>query len=233
MYTALVPARSGSKRLPGKNVRMLGDKPLLIWSLEACVRSPSVSEVLLSTDSQEYWELAQQYIKSDKLSLDYRSPEEAGDQVKIFDYLKESTDKIFGDREGDFMLCLPTMPLRSHEHIEQAIAISRQSGKGVFSAVEYDFSTSFAFYLNDDGSWAPSFPDSPMITGNTRSQDQVVTYHPNGAIYIRPIADLRDPSLQTLYQDALPYLMDRSVSVDIDTLEDFRLAEITLESLRD
>lgn len=233
MYTAMVPARSGSKRLPGKNVRLLGDKPLLIWTLEACVRSPSVDKVILSTDSQEYWDLACSYLGTEKLSLDFRTNDEAGDQVKIFDYLKQSVDKIFETREGSFILCLPTMPLRTHAHIEEAIALSQKHTKPVFSAVEYDFSTSFAFYTREDGSWAPSFPDSPMITGNTRSQDQVTTYHPNGAIYIRPIADLANESLNTLYQDALPYIMDRAVSVDIDTMEDFKMAEITLEALRD
>lgn len=232
MYTAIVPARSGSKRLPGKNVRLLGDKPLLIWSLEACVQSQSVERVILSTDSQEYWDLARKYIDSEKLVLDLRTGDEAGDNVKIFDYLKNSAQKIFPSQEGNFILCLPTMPLRTASHIEDAILLAEKNGKPVFSAVEYDFSTSFAFSLEADGAWKPSFRDSPMLTGNTRSQDQVQTYHPNGAIYIRSISDLADAELTTLYQGALPYIMDRAVSVDIDTLEDFRLAEITLEALR-
>lgn len=232
MYTAIVPARSGSKRLPGKNVRLLGGKPLLIWSLEACVRSSKVDKVILSTDSEEYWKLALEHLGEAKLALDFRSEEEAGDNVKIFDYLKGSVDKVFAGCTGRFVLCLPTMPLRSARHIDEAIQICEQNRRGVFSAVEYDFSTAFAFSINEEGHWVPCFETSPMVTGNTRSQDQIRTYHPNGAVYIRDIDDLRSPDLQTLYQGALPYIMDRAVSVDIDTLEDFRMAELTLEALR-
>lgn len=230
-YTAIVPARSGSKRLPGKNVRMLAGKPLLIWTLEACARAEQVGEVILSTDSEEYWELACEQIGSDKLTLDFRSSDEAGDKVKIFDYLKQSVDKIFADRDGRFILCLPTMPLRSEQHIGEAIDLCESSGLGVFSAVEFEAPTSFAFSIADDGHWQACFDSSPMITGNTRSQDQLQTFHPNGAIYIRAIEDLRNPDLRTLYEGALPYIMNRSSSVDIDTLEDFRLAELTLKAL--
>ena len=95
-YTAFVPARSGSKRLPGKNVKLLAGKPLVVWTLEAFVNSNKVDEVIFSTDSTEYWEIVKEYIKSDKLILDFRSPEEAGDTVKIFDYLKNENRKIFG-----------------------------------------------------------------------------------------------------------------------------------------
>nr|NIO43200.1 hypothetical protein [Burkholderiales bacterium] len=54
-YTAIVPARAGSKRLPNKNVMPLAGKPLLLWTLEACVQTPQIDRVILSTDSREYW----------------------------------------------------------------------------------------------------------------------------------------------------------------------------------
>ena len=85
-YTAFVPARSGSKRLPGKNIKLLAGKPLVVWTLEAFINSSKVGEVIFSTDSMEYWQIVKEYIKSDKLILDFRSSEEAGDSVKIFDY---------------------------------------------------------------------------------------------------------------------------------------------------
>jgi CMP-N-acetylneuraminic acid synthetase len=86
--TAFVPARSGSKRLPNKNVRELAGKPLVLWTLEACMHSEHIDEVIFSTDSNEYWELAKNHFNSTKLTLDDRSEDEAGDKVKIFDYLK-------------------------------------------------------------------------------------------------------------------------------------------------
>lgn len=228
-YTAFVPARSGSKRLPNKNIKMLNGKPLVVWTLEACVQSEHISEVIFSTDSQEYWGLAQQYIKSDKLVLDDRSAEEAGDKVKIFNYLKDSVNKIFGDRKGNFLMALPTMPLRNSRDVDAAIALQQKLDKPVFSAVEYDFAVTFAFTSGGE-SWQPVLENSPMITGNTRSQDQVPMFHPNGAIYIRPIDSLRSADLKTIYDDGAPYIMDRSRSVDIDNEIDFRIAEILMSN---
>ena len=223
-YTAIIPARSGSKRLPNKNIKMLGDRPLVVWSLQACVEAPHVDEVIFSTASLEYWAIAQQYIKSENLTLVLRVSEEAGDTVIICDYLKDKRTKIFGERKGAFILALPTVPFRRTEHVEEAIALFEKTGKAVFSATQYGLPPSFAFTMPAQDTWAPLFPDSPMVTGNTRSQNQQEAYHPNGAIYVRSIADLANSNLQTLYTDALPYLMSRIDSLDIDCETDFKMA---------
>ena len=227
-YTAIVPARSGSKRLPNKNVKQLGDKPLLVWTLEACIQAKHVDEVILSTDSMEYWATAKKYLISDKLSLDFRAPDEASDTVKIFDYIKDKRSKLFGGRTGAFILALPTVPLRRAKHVDEAIALFEASGKPVFSATNYGFPISFAFRIQESGRWEPAFPESPMVTGNTRSQSQQETYHPNGAIYVRAIHDLAQPDLMTMYRDAVPYLMSRTDSVDIDGEVDFKMAAALL-----
>ena len=227
-YTAVVPARSGSKRLPHKNIKLLGDKPLIVWTLEACIQAQEVDEVILSTDSIEYWETAKKYLPSDKLHLDLRDPEDAGDMVKIFDYLKGKRTKLFGDRTGAFILALPTVPLRRSHHVDEALSLFESSGKPIFSATNYGFPISFSFSITDSGSWEPLFPESPMNTGNTRSQNQKDFYHPNGAIYVRNIEDLSNTQLTTLYADALPYLMSRNDSVDIDNAIDFKIAEALL-----
>lgn len=228
-YTAIVPARSGSKRLPNKNILPLAGKPLVVWTVEACVGAEKIGTVIVSTDSMDYWELVRSHVRSDKLALDYRTPEEAGDRVKIFDYLRNGHAKIFGDRTGAFILTLPTVPLRRSHHISQAIDLCETRGGPVFSATAYGFPITFAFRTTDDGGWSPVFPDGAMVTGNTRSQDQAAAYHPNGAIYVRAIADLARPDLVSLYQGATPYLMDRADSVDIDSEVDFALAEAILK----
>ena len=227
-YTAVVPARSGSKRLPHKNVKPLGDKPLLVWTLEACIEAEHVDEVILSTDSMEYWEIAKKYVRSDKLSLDFRASDEAGDTVKIFDYIKDKRSKLFGARTGVFILALPTVPLRRSKHVNEAIVLFEASGKPVFSATSFGFPISFSFRMEESNVWHPVFPDSPMLTGNTRSQNQQDAFHPNGAIYVRAIDDLARADLKTLYEDALPYLMSREESVDIDAEIDFKIATALL-----
>jgi CMP-N-acetylneuraminic acid synthetase len=224
MLAAFVPARAGSKRLPGKNIKLLAGKPLILWTLEAFAGAPSVDKVIFSTDSDEYWKLAVDHLGTSKLILDRRDADEAGDKVKIFDYVKGAHKKIFGNSIDDFVLGLPTAPFRNSTHIEDAIALYRAKKQPVFSAMEYGFAVSFAFNIEADGGWTPIIADSPMFTGNTRSQDQRPAYHPNGALYVRSVVDLAKPELKTFYDGALPYLMDRKFSVDIDTDNDFLVA---------
>jgi CMP-N,N'-diacetyllegionaminic acid synthase len=162
--------------------------------------------------------------------LDLRTREEAGDNIKIFDYLKNEVNKLFTNSQGAFLLALPTMPLRTSRHINEAFELFKSTGKAVFSAVEYDFSTTFAFSISDNNTWSPLFENSPMVTGNTRCQDQKLAYHPNGAIYIRMIDDLRRKKLPTLYTDAITYIMNRNESVDIDTINDFKIADILIKN---
>ncbi|MFW1677437.1 cytidylyltransferase domain-containing protein [Pontibacter sp. JAM-7] len=224
-YVAFVPARSGSKRVPDKNIRKLAGKPLLVHTLEAFSNCDRVKKVILSTDSLDYWELANKFVSSDKLVLDLRTNEEAGDKVKIFDYIKSNAKKIFKDFECDvFLMGLPTVPLRNFKQVNAAIDLFENSSKPVFSAVEYGFPVSFAFSVDADNHWHSLFEHSPMLTGNTRSQDQVAAYHPNGAIYVRPVSDFKE-QLHSLYEGAVPYVMDRISSVDIDNEVDFLIAE--------
>jgi CMP-N,N'-diacetyllegionaminic acid synthase len=233
-YVAFVPARSGSKRIPGKNIKLLAGKPLVIHTLEAFVKTDKVDKVIFSTDSEEYWELVKSYITSDKLTLNFRSHDQAGDKVKIFDYLKDNYQSIFDNNKDVFLMGLPTVPLRNCQHVNEAIALFERNRKAIFSATKYGFPIEFAFNLdNDESSWLPVSADSPMLTGNTRSQDQKVAYHPNGAIYIREVMDLSKSNLFTLYNEALPYLMSREDSVDIDNEIDFKVAEAILDKRKE
>lgn len=223
-YAAFVPARSGSKRVPSKNIKLLAGKPLVVWTLEAFVNCESIDKVIFSTDSMEYWDIAMRHLQSDKLQLDFRTPDEAGDKVKVFDYLKQNHTKIFNGGWQNFVMGLPTVPFRNAQHVLEAIQLFETSRKPVFSATEYGFPVSFAFYQDVDLGWKPMFEHSPMITGNTRSQDQAPAFHPNGALYVREISDLDKAETNTLYHHAIPYLMDRNHSVDIDNEADFIVA---------
>ena len=132
------------------------------------------------------------------------------------------------DRSGAFILALRTVPLRRAKHIDEAIALFEASDKPVFSATSYGFPISFAFRMLESGIWEPVFPDSPMETGNTRSQNLLEAFHPNGAMYVRAIADLAQVELKTPCKDGMPYIMSREESVDIDADVDFKIATALL-----
>jgi CMP-N-acetylneuraminic acid synthetase len=223
--TAFVPARSGSKRLPGKNLKPLAGKPLLLWTLEAFASAPSVERIVFSTDSEAYWDVARSHLPSANLVWDFRDALEAGDTVKLFDYLKAAHEKIFAEGDTVAIVGLPTAPFRRVEHIESALTLFRETGRPVFSATAFEFPISLGFRLRTDGGWEPVDPSNPLATGKTRSQDHRPAYHPNGALYVRSIEDFADPALQTFFEGAIPLIMEREDSIDIDTAADFRLAE--------
>lgn len=228
-YVAVIPARSGSKRIKNKNIKMLAGKPLMIWTIEACLRCKKITTVLLSTDSDEYVQVAKKYINNSKLLFDLRDASDASDKRKIFDYLLSKREKIFKElKQENFILALPTAPLRNTEHLDQAIEMFEVDNVPIFSATEYEFPISFAFKECLASGWEALFENSPMLNGNTRSQDNEKYFRPNGAIYVRKISDLVSGKINTLYDNAKPYIMKKIHSIDIDILDDFDMVEAIL-----
>tara|TARA_Y100000389_G_scaffold205038_1_gene262294 strand:- start:5618 stop:6319 length:702 start_codon:yes stop_codon:yes gene_type:complete len=221
MITAIIPARSGSKRLPDKNIKLLCDKPLIFHTIDSVLNHPEISSIIFTTDSREYINLVKAEY-DDKLIYEYRPSEYATDHSKVYDELKRLIKKGLVDTQW-YMLCLPTCPLRNHDIVRGLLDYWNIEKKPVFSANEYDFPAQFAFSIdNDNLNWIPMMDDSPMISGNTRSQDIQKSYRPNGAIYLQH-ADNIDK--KTLYIDASAYLMNCEDSIDIDTELDFVICE--------
>jgi len=219
---AFIPARSGSKRLPNKNVKMLGHMPLVCWTLKAFLDSQCFDEVIFSSDSERYWDIVNEYISSEKLKFHLRTERESGDKIKIFDYIKDNID-VLCKEESIFSLGLPTCPFRNSNHVQECFSLFESEKRPVFSASEYEFSVSFSFSI-EGNNWKPLFENSPMITGNTRSQEQTKFYRPNGAVYIFNSSFLNS-GVKTFYDGAMPYIMSKNDSIDVDTIEDFQIAK--------
>ena len=118
---ALIPARSGSKGLPGKNVRMLGGKPLLAWPVEAAKSAKCVDRVVVSTDSAEYGRVASLHgaevpaLRPVELATD--TAPSSGFIVHMLDLLETQ-----GDRYEYVVLLEPTSPLTTGEDVDAAVA---------------------------------------------------------------------------------------------------------------
>jgi len=232
MIYAFVPARSGSTRLPHKNIKKLAGLPLIGWSLHAAMESKLVDKVIFSSDSTQYIDIAKSLCKwvDKELLIDRRSETHSQNKSKIFDYLKSELLEKFDFQDEDMLVqLLPTCPLRRPEHIDAAIELAMTNTCGVFTACEYDFHVSFAFSGSEKGQWEPLLADSPMVTGNTQSQNQKVYLHPNGSINCLPISLLRE-GCSSIYEGCRYYKMDKIYSVDIDDLYDFKRAEAILTS---
>ena len=226
MITAVIPARSGSKRLPGKNVRELAGRPLVFHTLDSVLGHPEITKIIFSTDSEEYINLVKEEYGND-VSYEYRPSEYAEDHVKVYDELKRLVTTGIIQTEW-YMQCLPTCPLRNQKVVRGLLDQWINSPRPLFSAVNYDFPVQFAFTLSRNNlSWEPVFTDSPMLSGNTRSQDITTTYRPNGAMYLQHVDNIQN---ETLYIDSDVYLMNSLESIDIDTELDFLVCEHLLKS---
>lgn len=229
---AYIPARSGSKRFPNKNISILRGKPLFVWTIEAFINSDCFDKVIFSSDSEKYFEIAKEFIKSDILVFHKRNKEEAGDKIKIFDYIKSNIKK-WCNNEDVFALGLPTCPLRNEKHIKESIDLLFSFNKPVFSAYEYDKHVAFSFFFKNDNikkEWEPAFTNSPLLTGNTRSQDQTSFFRPNGGLYITKPVFIKD-NIKTFYQNAIPYIMSKEESFDIDSEKDLEYLEFILSKI--
>ena len=218
---AVVPARKGSKRVEGKNIRMLGGKPLLFHTIDSLIGHDEIRRIVFTSDSDEYLELVSAAYSEHVTCL--RRPDEYGlDRVKIFDEMVRLKNQ--GELDcGWFLLCLPTSPFRDKKTIANVIKKWSIDRRPLFGATHYSFPVQFAFSLDSEVGWNPVFDDPPMLTGNTRSQDLQKLYRPNGAFYLQKVTTLS--TAKTFYVNAFPFLMDETDSLDIDHEIDFALVE--------
>ena len=226
MITAIVPARSGSKRFPGKNIKKLAGRPLIFHTIDSVLNHQAITKIIFTSDSEEYIDLAKTEY-GNKIDYEHRPSEYAGDNIKVYDELKRLINK--GIVETDwYMLCLPTCPLRNQKIVADFLNKWNQNHKPIFSAAAYDFPTQFAFTISKDNSkWTPIANDSPLLLGNTRSQDIEKTYRPNGAMCLQHIDNIKNSSL---YVNTDVYIMNREDSIDVDTELDFLICENVLKA---
>jgi len=221
---AIIPARSGSKGLPNKNIRLLNGKPLLAYSILQAQETGIFDEIFLSTDSQEYADIARQYGANAPF---LRSGELASDSASTWDCVVEALEQYsrIGKEYDLFVVLQPTSPLRTAQDIVNTLKkMLLNNADSVVSVCEADHSPLLCNTLPENQSMKDFI--RPEITSKTR-QELPPYYRINGAIYaVRTSFFL---NAQTIYDgNSLAYVMPRERSIDIDTLFDFSLAECLL-----
>lgn len=226
---ALIPARGGSKGLPGKNIKELCGKPLIGWSIEAARQSAFVDRVLVTTDCEEIKAVSEKegadvpFLRPKYLAEDQATSFDA--VVHALNWLKETENYT-----PDFLLLLqPTSPLRTTEDIDRAITkLFEKNAKGIISVCHVAHHPWWSNTLPADGSMANFI--RPEIK-NKRRQDLPQFYQLNGAIYIAEVGYfIKNQGF--LGSGTYAYVMPSERSVDIDYLEDFYLAEMMMERVK-
>ena len=224
----IIPARGGSKRIPRKNIKPFCGKPIIAYSIEAAIESGLFDEVMVSTDDTEIAEIAQHYGASVPF---IRSEKNANDYATTIDVI----DEVLGAYEAngqhfDLACCIyATAPFVSPALLNAAHKkLISEALDCVFSAVEYSYPVQRALIQNKEGKITMREPKYQL----TRSQDLEKIYHDVGIFYFtktKAIALKRQ-----LWTDNTSIIeLKETETQDIDTLEDWAIAEMKFKLLND
>lgn len=217
---AIITARGGSKGLPKKNIRKLGDKPLIAWTIEAALASSCIDRLILSSDDETIiriakdWGCEAPFIRENHLAMDETSTPDV------------VLDAMLRCPGYDWVVVLqPTSPLRTTADIDDCLYESISQGASVGVSVSESFSSPYWMFNRDDlGQLQPLLPIDKVYT---RRQDLPKVYQLNGAVYVAECCWLLEHAT-FITPNTYAYVMPKQRSIDIDDLLDFNQAEYLL-----
>lgn len=217
---AIIPARAGSKGVANKNIKLLGGRPLIEWSIAACLRSRHIDRVLVSTDSEEYARLCQGF----GAEVPFLRPAEiSGDQSTDYEFVIHALDWLAANGgEPDYLVHIRvTTPLRDPMLIDRAIEEFKASrtATSLRSVHEMSESAYKTFEIAGEGRLKRVGADSfALDSANNARQQFPKTYQANGYVDVLSTAFIRRSGL--LHGDWVVPFITPTV-VEVDTQDDF------------
>jgi len=228
---ALIPARSGSKGVLDKNIRMLGQKPLIAYSIEAALKSSSINRTIVTTDSEVYGSIAKNF----GAEVPFIRPAYlAEDNTASIDVVLHALEYLFekGDHFDAVCLLQPTSPFRTEDLIERAVEQFTDSGADALISVlpvPHEYNPHWIFEPTEDNYLTIATGEETIIK---RRQDLPPAFIRDGSIYITKTSVLLGK--KSFYGDKLTYIVnDPNLSVNIDTEQDWKKAEEKIYLLQD
>ena len=222
----LIPARGGSKRLPGKNIRLLGDKPLIVWTINAAKDIPEISDILISTDDANIAEIC---TRAGALVPWLRPAELATDTANSVDVALHALDwyEAKNGAVDGILLLQPTSPFRTKETILKGIELFNKSPRhAVLGVSPTDTHPMWAMKISGD--YLVPFMSEHGL--KTRSQDLPPAYIVNGCFYLISPTELR-ACRSFIGMNTVPLLIESpQEALDIDTEWDWEIAQVVLKS---
>ena len=217
----VIPARGGSKGLPGKNIKELCGKPLIGYSIDVARAITSDDNICVSTDDRNIIDVVEHY----GLKVPFIRPAElATDTVTTNDVLLHALE--FYEKQGrhysKVLLLQPTSPLRKVEEVKEAIALYRDDIDMVVSVTE-SHAPAVLCNENEDG-----FIELVYNRKAVARQSLSIFYEFNGAIYVINVQALKEKGLSG-FDKRVKYVMPKESSIDIDDIYDFILAETIIQ----
>ena len=227
MNIAIIPARGGSKRIPGKNIKEFCGKPMIAWSIEVAKASGLFDHIIVSTDDKEIssianvWGAETPFVRPDELANDF-----TGTVPVIKHGIQECR---FLGWHFDYVCCIyPCAPFLQIEDLQGAFTLlSKSDSDYSFPVTEFPSSIQRALKRKDGGKMEPFYPEYEP----TRTQDLEIAYHDAGQFYWgKANSWLDNPKI---HSNAVGYVIPNWRSVDIDTPEDWLRAEVIYKLFQD
>ena len=223
---AIIPARGGSKGLPGKNIKELCGKPLIAWSIEHAQKSKYVDELFISTDSQEIADVAEHFGAP---CPELRPAELARDTAPSSEFIVYTLEKM--KKEGKsfdyFILLEPTSPLRDVEDVDKSIEmlVDNPVAESVMGVVRAeDSNPAFMVKIGEGGLMIPFMGKAETL----RRQDIPDAYYFEGTVYLSKCDAYMEK--KAFYHDkTLPYVVPKWKSFEIDDIIDFTIIEAIMK----
>lgn len=224
---AVIPARGGSKGIPRKNMRLLANKPLLVYSIEAALDAESIDAVYVSTDDGDIADCA----RKAGANVIERPDDLASDTAQNHEVVLHSLDCLNeqGVQVETLVLLQPTSPLRTAANIDDCMRVYQAAnGVSAMSICEAAVHPGKTIIV-EDNEVRPFTTEQDM---EERRQNMPSVYQQNGAIYIVN-ADIFRNEKRFYCKPSVPYVMSRVDSIDIDEEFDFQLAELILQGRKE
>jgi N-acylneuraminate cytidylyltransferase len=218
----IIPARGGSKGLPGKNIKPLNDVPLIFYSIDVAREFTNDSNICISTDDTKIKNLVE---KGRNLKVPFVRPSElASDSAGTYEVLIHALDFYEMQMKKNYdaiVLLQPTSPFRTKKDVENALHLFNPSQHDmVVSVVETKANPYFSLFEENDS----GFLEQSKKSNYTRRQDCPKVYEYNGAVYVINVNSLKKMKINEFIR-IQKSLMDKENSLDIDTPFDWEIAE--------
>ncbi len=217
---AIITARGGSKRIPRKNIKEFLGKPIICYSIETALKSGIFDTVMVSTDDEEIADIAR---KAGAEVPFFRSAGTANDYATTADVVAEvlQTYEAQGQRFEEACVIYPTAPFLTAEALSEAMEILKnEQADSVLPVVKFSFPPQRCVIIQE-GRLVPKWPECmPM-----RSQDLEPYYHDCGQFYCIRVGSFMEQKKMVMEHTA-PFIQDEMDVQDIDTLEDWQIAEM-------
>jgi len=219
-YLVIIPARGGSKGVPGKNIKPLAGKPLIYYTLEAARQVFNDEQIIISTDSNEIKEC----VEKSGLKVPFLRPNDlATDTAESYEVILHALQ--FAENNGIkpevVVLLQATTPFRTAQHIREAMQLFNGQTEMVVSVKETNANPYYVLFEENNQGWLEKSKNGNFVT---RQQCPKV-YEYNGGIYLINVVALKEKSLSK-FTRIKKYVMDEFSSHDIDTMLDWEIAEV-------